>query len=66
MGILGDAICREGEWWLRSRKDPRWNCSGSGYVGGFCMPPDCKQRVEELKKILGEPPDDLEYGYMKG
>jgi hypothetical protein len=29
------------------------------------MPPECEAKLEELKKKLGEPPDDLTYGYMK-
>lgn len=58
-------LTREGTWWLRSQKDSRWNSSGRIDVGGFAMPQDCKNELEELKKRLGEPPDDLEWGYMK-
>ena len=59
-------LLTEGGWWLKSESDPRWNCSGSSdSVGGFVMPPECKQKFEDLKKELGEPPEDLKYGYMK-
>jgi len=58
-------MIREGTWWLNSKKDPRWNASGRSHVGGFCMSVDCEKKLEELKKKLGDPPDDLEFGYMK-
>lgn len=65
MGLLGGTI-KEGSWWLNSKSDPRWNVEGrSSYVGGLVMPSDCESKIEELKKELGEPPDDLEWGYMK-
>ena len=57
---------REGSWWLHSKSDSRWNMQGRGFVGGLCVPPDANAALEEKKKELGEePPDDLEYGYMK-
>lgn len=55
----------EGYWSLSSKSDPRWNCGGYGYVGGLIIPQDCQKRIEELKKILGEPPKDLEWSYDK-
>jgi len=56
----------EGSWWIQSKKDSRWDCSGrSACVGGFVIPQECKDKIEELKTQLGEPPDDLEWGYMK-
>jgi hypothetical protein len=54
-----------GSWWLKSKKDERWNASGTGRVGDFQMPPGCVSALEELTKLYGTPPDDLEYGYMK-
>jgi len=48
-----------------SESDPRWNTNGRSSVGCFEMPGDCKQAIEQLKKELGDPPDDLEWGYMK-
>ncbi|OGZ06739.1 MAG: hypothetical protein A3C93_02575 [Candidatus Lloydbacteria bacterium RIFCSPHIGHO2_02_FULL_54_17] len=56
---------RKGTWWLKSETDPRWNCGGDGYVGGFVMPCECEQRLKELKREYGRPPKDLEWGYMK-
>ena len=59
-------MMRSGSWWLKSESDPRWNAHGSdNYCGGFVMPKECEKKVKELKKELGLPPDDLEYGYMK-
>jgi hypothetical protein len=57
---------REGSWWLDSKSDPRWNAQGRGYVGMLSIPPDAQKAIDEIKKELGEePPEDLEYGYMK-
>jgi len=59
-------MIKEGEWWLSSETDPRWNCSGRDYVGGFEMPAKASEALEEKKKEFGvEPPEDLEFGYMK-
>jgi len=59
-------MMREGSWWLRSPSDERWNRNGkTRSCGGFSMPQECKEKLEELKEELGEPPADLEYGYMK-
>lgn len=58
-------MIKTGSWWIHSKKDPRWNASGESLVGGFIMPPECKEAIEELKKKYGKPPDDLEWGYMK-
>ena len=63
MGIF--SLVREGSWWLRSKSDQRWNSDGRADVGGFVMPEECKQKLEALKRKLGEPPYDLEWGYMK-
>ena len=58
---------REGSWWLHSETDSRWNRQGrSSAVGGFVMPQEATNAIEEMKKEFNEdPPDDLEYGYMK-
>ena len=63
MGLFSPV--REGSWWLRSKSDSRWNSDGRTYVGGFVMPDECKRKLDELKKTLSEPPEDLEWGYMK-
>ena len=57
-------VCK-GSWWLLSKNDPRWNSNGQSDVGGFAMSEECKQKLEELKHQFGEPPGDLEWGYMK-
>jgi hypothetical protein len=57
---------KSGDWWIESKIDPRWNCSGrSNYCGGFAMPPECQEMIETIKTKLGEPPADLSYEYMK-
>ncbi|HXK38384.1 MAG TPA: hypothetical protein VJ579_04945 [Candidatus Paceibacterota bacterium] len=58
-------LLRPGTWTLYSKSDPRWNASGADNVGAFVMPKGCKEKLEELKKVLGEPPEDLEWNYMK-
>lgn len=57
---------KPGTWWLSSKSDPRWDCSGRDRVGGFMCPSDARAAIEAKKEELGcEPPEDLEYGYMK-
>jgi len=64
MGMFGGL--REGCWWTRSESDKRFNGFGAGCVGGFAMPSDCKEWLENKSKELGVPiPDDLEWAYMK-
>lgn len=64
MGLFSNVP--NGTWWLRSRSDPRWNMSGKGIVGGLAVPSGAKRAIEEKRKELGEePPDDLEFNYMK-
>lgn len=59
-------MLREGSWWLKSITDSKWNKNGRGTVGGFEVPQDAKDHIEKMKKKLKcEPPDDLEFGYMK-
>ena len=62
MGVFGG----EGTWWVRSRSDPRWNCSGRGYgavtSGG---PGEMGEWIDRCKKEYGEPPEDAEMGFMK-
>ena len=59
-------MMRKGDWWVRSEKDPRWNkIKEDVLVGGFCMTPDMKEYLEEMKKKYGDPPDDLTFEYMK-
>lgn len=58
-------LTTSGSWWINSKSDPRWNASGSDDVGGFVIPLAAKEKIEALKAMLGEPPSDLKYGYMK-
>lgn len=57
---------KPGSWCVRSEKDSRWNKSGTDMVGSFMMPKAAEDWVEKQKKELGEePPDDLQFSYMK-
>ena len=64
MALIGGSI-REGSWWLHSKKDSRWNDQGKGIVGGLSVPREAQKSIERNKKLYGDPPDDLEWGYMK-
>jgi hypothetical protein len=64
MGII--KFTREGSWWISSQSDPRWNDNGRAMVGMFERPPEVDTAIEAKKAELGEePPEDLEWGYMK-
>lgn len=60
------SIAANGVWQVMSESDPRWQASGQtcwAVMGG--IPPEAKEAIEELKKTLGEPPEDLEYSFDK-
>ena len=54
-----------GTWWIRSKKDSRWNREGEGFYDTFSAEEMLRGKVAEMKKTLGEYPDDLEIGFMK-
>ena len=54
----------QGIWYILSKKDPRWTAEGRGLVGVF-ETKDREQKIEELKNLYGDPPDDLEWGFVK-
>lgn len=57
---------KDGSWWLKSITDPKWYRKGKDAVGGLSCPPAAMKAIEEMKEEFGEePPEDLEYGYMK-
>ena len=59
-------MLRQGTWSVTSKKDPRWDGSGRALVGMFMRPGEAVQHVEQKKKELDEePPEDLEWGYLK-
>ncbi len=59
-------MLKPGTWYLESKLDPRWNCRGRAeLVGMFTCPPEAEEKIEELKKTLGDPPADLRWGYWK-
>ena len=66
MSLLFGNSFRSGTWTISSKKDPRWNDSGTAEVcGGFMMPPEVKKAIDKKTKEYGLAPDDLEWGYMK-
>lgn len=53
-------------WWIRSKKAPRWNAQGlSGDVSCYVLPQECKKKIDELTLRFGRPPDDLEWSYAE-
>jgi hypothetical protein len=62
MGMFG---LRQGTWYLYSKTDTKWNCSGRCMCGGFSTPAEATAKLAELKKKYGAPPKDLEVGYEK-
>jgi hypothetical protein len=57
---------KEGSWWLESKSDPRWNCSGRAFLMFTAgMPQEVQNAIGEKKAIYGEAPADLEWGGMK-
>jgi len=59
-------VPKEGSWYIHSDIDPRWNASGRCYLlFSVGMPSEVQTKLEELKKLYGEPPVDLEWGGMK-
>ena len=54
-----------GTWWISSNIDPHWIAEGIGLVGGGQRPAEVGAKIEELKKELGDPPPDLEWGYER-
>lgn len=58
-------LLSSGSWTVYSKSDPRWNAHGDCKVGGFVMSSGANDHIERMKAILGEPPEDLQYSYMK-
>lgn len=58
-------LLKDGEAWLESETDNRWNTRVDCLCGGFVMPSEVKKEIELLKSKYGEPPADLKWGYMK-
>jgi hypothetical protein len=55
----------EGTWWVRSESDPRWNFEGRALVGMYGKPSGVDIHIAKMTPLLGDPPQDLEWGYMK-
>ncbi len=54
-----------GNWYLRSKKDPRWDATGRGFVNILHDSTERDRKVEELKNLFGNPPDDLERSFER-
>ena len=62
MGMFGG----EGSWYVHCKSDMRWNKSGRGFgavtAGG---PKEMKTWIKLCTLKYGEPPEDVEIGFMK-
>lgn len=57
---------KSGSWAISSKKDPRWNASGtSEIITLFDMAEEAKREIKHLTDKYGEAPDDLKYSAMK-
>lgn len=56
---------KEGYAKMWSNSDPRWNYECDCICGGFVMPTELENKKQEFIKLYGEPPEDLEWSYMK-
>ncbi len=58
--------CAAGSWFLISKKDSRWNASGTSVsISVLELPKECSQRIAAFREALGEEPDDLEVELVK-
>lgn len=67
-GSLNLGGARPGTWVFRSPTDSRWNCDGRAefiLVSSGSLPKEAQEKLEELKVLYGEPPDDLEVSCWK-
>ena len=61
---------RKGSWYLRSETDSRWEVEGEDHESGpenmtaERMLSELEQVIGRLKDELGDPPDDLEGGFI--
>jgi|WetSurSiteA1Bulk_404760.scaffolds.fasta_scaffold274599_1 hypothetical protein len=51
-------------WWIRSNEDPRWNYEGFSPAALNAVR-DVAVALESMKKDMGDPPADLDWGYVK-
>jgi hypothetical protein len=58
---------KSGSWWVRSKKDPRWNGGGSTESLMFSSgpPPEVEAHIRSMVGKYGKKPKDLEWGGMK-
>ena len=63
MSMFGPKL---GTWWVGSITDPRWNKDGQGY-GLVCAggPSEIRDWIDKCKEKYGDPPKDLNIGFMK-
>ena len=59
-------LTQQVDWWIRSDDNPLWNAEGKSILNpGGGPPQDLVLRLEDMKTELGEPPDDLGWGYLR-
>lgn len=57
---------QQGTWIVRSKSDPRWNCSGRALLLVTAgEPPEAKAKLADLGRQYGQPPEDLTFSCMK-
>jgi len=57
-------MIKEGEWWVRSKSDPRWDANGTGLLTAGSYP-DAEDHIDRMTRLYGTQPADLTIGWMK-
>jgi hypothetical protein len=59
-------LTQQVEWWVRSDQNPLWNCEGKSTLRpGGGPPQELVLKIEDMRVDLGEPPEDLGWGYLQ-
>lgn len=54
-----------GTWWLSSEKDPRWNFEKREVINAPTNGDPVLDKILELRRTLGNPPEDLKWGFKE-
>jgi hypothetical protein len=59
-------LTQQVEWWIRSDQNPLWNYEGKSTLRpGGGPPQELVLKIEDMRSELGEPPEDLGWGYLQ-
>lgn len=59
-------LTQQVEWWTRSDQNPLWNYEGKSTLRqGGGPPQELVLKIEGMRSELGDPPEDLEWGYAQ-